>query len=362
MEMKTPRFSVEWLLCEESFQQYCLGTNAESQNLWEQWIIENPDKKVEFFEAKRLFFVLSAQQGNREQQLTDLKSGIAQIADFKSQFDAQELEFFNVRPIKKSKLNLTSISLVAASLLLIASLFVYFNYLNLDGQNVLEFSSGRSSRRTVILEDGSVITLRRNSRLKLSPTFDNNEREVWLTGEAFFNISHNKAKPFIVHAGENNITVLGTIFNVMAYPNASFTETTLLEGMVRITHNLDSELLVILKPHQKLVSKTSSEKKKLQPNQSVVVKPEVMLVKNNSGTETKWVRNKMSIEDESLKEIANKLENFYGVKIQINDEEVGKYRYSGVFENESLIKTLEALQLSYHFNFKAEQNKISISK
>ncbi len=361
MIVDVAHFSVEWLLCEETFQQYCLGTDEESQNFWERWIAEHPNHSADFNEAKRLFFVLSAQQGNLAQQLNDLKSGISQSTDFRNSFESHIAEFGDVKTVKESKFRYLKVSMVAASLLLVATLFIYFNQGKGSFSNQ-EFSSGNLIRKTVVLKDGSVITLRKNSRLKISADFDEADREVWLTGEAFFNISHNKTKPFIVHAAESNILVLGTIFNVMAYPNASFTETTLLEGSVKITHNLDKNFSVILKPHQKVVSQIAIAEKQTSASKDVVAIPERMLVKDNLGNETSWVRNKMEIENESLKEIAEKLENFYGVNIKIDDAEVGKYRYSGTFENESLTKTLEALQLSYPFSFKPENNTILIGK
>ncbi|MGY0037213.1 FecR domain-containing protein [Pedobacter sp. NJ-S-72] len=70
----------------------------------------------------------------------------------------------------------------------------------------------------------------------------------------------------------------------------------------------------------------------------------------------------MIIDNEPLAAIAEKLQKWYGIEIYIANKEVKDYRYSGTFENESVIKTLEALQIAYPFEFKAEQNKITISK
>lgn len=364
MSINFDQFSVEELICDQSFQQYCLGSNIASVILWEDWLKTNPSNLIDFIEAKRVFYILSAKQGNKLEQLQQLRTGISQFENFKDNFSLVPEKNIIVLKPKKAIHILNYIGLAAASVLLIALASVFFKIPNVlySPKPTVQYSSGNLSRKTIILNDGSIITLRKNSELKVASNFNTHLREVWLTGEAFFNVKHNKAKPFIVHAAQNNIVVLGTGFNVKAYPGAVYTETSLIEGSVSITNNQDKDFKVILTPNHKFIS--ASTPTSASASTSSLPKPiiENMVGNNKPGDETKWIRNKMELEDQSLFEIAKRLEIWYGIKIEIKDKQVGKYQYSGVFDNESLIKTLEVLQLSYHFNFKTETDKITISK
>ncbi|WP_315814782.1 DUF4974 domain-containing protein [Paraflavitalea speifideaquila] len=83
---------------------------------------------------------------------------------------------------------------------------------------------------------------------------------------------------------------------------------------------------------------------------------------NHKAKEIAWIRNRLKIEDEPLVAIAAKLQQWYGIGIAFADDTVKTYRYSGTFESETVVKALEALQLSYPFNFQVEKEKIIISK
>jgi transmembrane sensor len=83
---------------------------------------------------------------------------------------------------------------------------------------------------------------------------------------------------------------------------------------------------------------------------------------NHKAQEIAWIRNRLKIEDEPLEAIASKLQQWYGIEISFADSTVKTYRYSGTFESETVVKALEALQLSYPFNFQVDKEKIIISK
>jgi ferric-dicitrate binding protein FerR (iron transport regulator) len=175
-------------------------------------------------------------------------------------------------------------------------------------------------------------------------------------------VAHQQNRPFIVHTEEVNIEVLGTVFNVSAYPGNDSTETALFRGKVAVTRNGHPEDKVILSPSQKIVfthkeNKTEGDKNK--PFQVLSMLPDPV---NHKAKEIAWVRNRLKIEDEPLQVIAARLQQWYGIPIGFASEEVKAYRYSGTFESESVLKALEALQLSYPFNFDIRKDSIVISK
>lgn len=363
--------SIEALVCHDSFQRYCLGSSMAEQLFWQEWLQNNPARCDDFEEAKKLFYIISARQGNRLEQLRQLKSGIQQSEAFKNILSAPVAEKEATtagRPVAFAAIYKYAGGMAAAALVLL--LFYFLLYLPSPTNNAPHkqqaqmqmISSGASPRKTVVLADGSVITLRKNSILKLLPGFNSSNREVWLSGEAFFDIRHDAGHPFVVHALFTDIKVLGTIFNVQAYPGVASTETSLLKGSIEVTLKKYPAKSIILKPNQKLVSRlsgtgipTSIEKpfEVTSLNKQPAVHP---------AEETAWVRSRLDIDNEPLSLIAKRLEKWYGIRITFADEEVKSYRYSGVFENENVTSSLKALQLSYPFAFEVEQDKIIISK
>jgi ferric-dicitrate binding protein FerR (iron transport regulator) len=325
--------SIEELVCDESFLHYCLGTDQVAGAHWEHQLLQHPDKKELVSEARRIVNILSANQGNRQDQSKLLQDGLRQAAQLQQLLIAQTP--------KRSKRGFlyAAVSIAAAGL-------IFFGVRQLmikPAPVVTNTTAYVTTKKTYILPDGSVITLRENGQL----AFSTNNREVTLEGEAFFDIKHNGSPiPFIVHTQTADITVLGTTFNVSAYPGKE-TSTTLFRGKIAVNPKAQPEKKIILVPDQQLIlPQTPVAQYKITP-----------LVNKKA-----WVRNRLEIDNEPLEEIAKKLEKWYGIPVIFSDESVKSYRYSGTFESENVLKALEALQLSYPFNFKVNNNVIIISK
>lgn len=369
MQMPSGKISVEDLVCDESFQQYCLGSNLSDQLLWQEWLSVHPDRTEDFESARKLVNLLSLNQGSRLQQLKDLRAGIKQREGL--QHSLAEVLSAKVRtpvPVRFSKLY-QYISGAAAAILVLTSIYFFQtrakNSLKQEpissGTEITQvISSGQELRKTFVLPDGTMITLAKGSSIEWRAKFNVERREIWLKGEAFFDVKHDASRPFTVHTEFDDVRVLGTVFNVSAYPNAKAMETFLIKGSVRVNSKQYEGYYVILKPNQKLISNKSANI--VTDNNPAAHFKIKSAASDLSSKELNWVKNRLDIEDQPLSEIVLKLQNWYGIEIVIKDESVKNYRYSGIFENETIVKTLEALQLSYPFTFKLEQNKILISK
>lgn len=233
-----------------------------------------------------------------------------------------------------------------------------------------------ASRSQLILPDGSKVWLNASSKLTYSNGFGENNRNVWLEGEAYFNVFKNKQLPFIIHTSRMNIRVTGTVFNVRAYPRESSSETALIEGSVEVALAGDKEWKYHLKPQQKLVvndqgisydSAAVHDKVSRQPITSVpaytaslqsLAKP----LPDNQVVETAWVYNLLSFSDESFRQVANKMEKWYGTSIHFNDPELENWHFTGSFRSETLSEALTALQLTTSFSFTVRENDVLISK
>lgn len=346
--------NAEDFVCDESFQQYCLGTDPAAVNFWENWIMEHPAASGEIAEARRLFALLNANQGNLREQLQELEEGIERSSLLKKEFG--QLEAASARKPRKA----IYIG-IAASLLLAAGALYTWDQAGKKEAALLPVAStiqsGVGPRKTVMLADGSVLTMRNNSSISLSEGFSKTNRVLTLSGEAFFDVRHDPAHPFIVHTKDASIEVLGTVFNVSAYPGNNYTETALFRGKVEVTSKEDPSRKTVLTPSQKLLIRSGSRRDTAFSIASLAVDPV-----DHKAKEIAWVRSRLKIQDETLEQIAMRLQQWYGIPIIITDGEVKQYSYSGTFESETVIKALEALQLSYPFSFEVKADKIIISK
>ncbi|WEK20008.1 MAG: DUF4974 domain-containing protein [Candidatus Pedobacter colombiensis] len=371
MQFPNENFLVEDLVCSESFQQYCLGASLAEQLSWNEWIAQHPGRLEDIEYAKKIVCLLSLNQGSRIEQLKQLRSGIKQHEVFQRNLSFDNASGNDLSVVKPKRTKLYKyIGGVAAAVAILISFYFIRNQssiprlpIDTEQQAMLVVNSGGAARKTVVLEDGTIITLARESSIKVLKRFNTDKRELWLNGEAFFDVKHDASRPFTVHTPFDEVRVLGTTFNVKAYPGSPAMETSLIKGSVQVNSKQYAGYSVILKPNQKLIStKVTDLVADNNPKSHFVVSSLKNRRPDQPPVELKWVKTRLDIDNQPLSVIVSKLQNWYGIEILITDDKVKDYRYSGIFENETLMKTLEALQLSYPFTFKMEQDKIIISK
>jgi transmembrane sensor len=232
------------------------------------------------------------------------------------------------------------------------------------------------SKSEVELPDGTRITLNSGSNLRYPVQFGTKTRTVYLQGEAFFEVKKDKLKPFFVNTSGISIKVLGTTFNVKAYPEEKTVETTLLTGSVEIfTPNGEKDNIpsVQLKPNQKAIyTKLEGiiiEKGKIKNEvDSIQVIPQKIssgfLVQNKVKTElfTAWKDNRLEFDNERFKDLIVKIERWYDVDIDLNYSALNEARFSGKFDKETIEQAMKALTLVTPFHYEIRKNRITITK
>ncbi len=226
----------------------------------------------------------------------------------------------------------------------------------------------KGTRSTIILADGTKVILNADSKLQFPQNFSGGTREVYLTGEAFFDVTHNAKKPFIIHTDKMNIKVLGTEFNVRSYPQDSSYETTLIRGSIEVTLKDRPSDRIILKPKEKLIVANLSPEEEIPDQQSLSPLHSQLLVTNlhyisktsSDVVETSWVANKLVFQDQSFGSLAIDMGRKYAVNIEFINEEIKKYRFTGIFEKETIKEALNALQLTEKFNYKIADSTVYI--
>lgn len=345
--------------CDESFQRYCLEENEADIRFWTGWSISHPEKGAALQEARQLVAVLSARQGGRQEQLKHLQDGLLQY-DLLQQALSAPPENETEQPRRQS--GWLKYAAILGGVVLLAGAVYLFNHSHSNPEVAATvIRAGEGPRKTVVLPDGSSIILRKNSRVELAAGFNQENRQLTLTGEAFFDVTHDAQRPFMVHTAVMDIKVLGTVFNVSAYEGQHATEAALFRGKVEVTCAARPGEKIVLQPNQKLTVNATAPDTKNTARPFTVMPLDADPV-DHKAKEIAWVRNRLEIENEPLSQIAGKLEKWYGIRVTFADEEVKNYRYSGTFESETILKALDALQLSYPFNFKMVNGEIIISK
>jgi hypothetical protein len=202
-------------------------------------------------------------------------------------------------------------------------------------------STPRGGQYQVILPDGSMVWLNAASSLKFPTAFTGGQRDVGLTGEAYFEVAKNPSKPFTVNIGSLNVKVLGTHFNINAYADEDNIKTTLLEGLVQLTSGNSHNLL---KPDE----------------QGIVKGDNIRIVEVDAERAVAWKNGFFDFNRASIRDIMKQLSRWYNIEVVYNGK-VSDDEFMGRIErNVKLSQVLHVLELS-HVHFKVEDKKITVS-
>lgn len=240
-------------------------------------------------------------------------------------------------------------STIAASILIPVLIIstVYF-YKEMDHYkqipNIVSVNKGQ--RAGITLPDGTIVHLNSESKLTYTPDFNGKLREVVLEGEAFFEVTPNKEKPFIVKTSVFDVEVLGTSFNVSVYNDENIVETALMEGKVKLTMQGCPSKPVYLTPSQKFIYSRSDR----QGTISIM----------EGDTELAWKQGILAFSAEPLEEVFRKIERWYGVTMHYDKESLVNDNFTGQFKMISIQEMMNILRMHYNLKFKIENNDIYI--
>lgn len=229
---------------------------------------------------------------------------------------------------------------IAASVLLISTLGgLGYSYFENKSANTLITIHATSTTLNDTLPDGTTITLNKNSSLTYTQKFKGNTRPVTLKGEAFFNVSPDKSKPFIITINDVTVQVVGTSFNVK-HKNGK-TTVDVETGIVKVSKNKDQ---VELKHGEKVI----------------ISDPNLKLLKSISkGRLYNYYRNKELVCDQTpLQELVEALNEIYNVNISIKNPELQEKPITTIFKDQSLDQILEVIQETFVIEIERKNNQI----
>lgn len=249
---------------------------------------------------------------------------------------------------RESRVHIFSKLAAAVALLVVFAGLTYLIFPELQSLNrpqriVKVNPSGQKS--THFLPDGSKVFLNAESSISYVREFEGDERAIELRGEAYFEVTKNPEKPFVVKSRELKTTALGTAFNVRAYANEQKLGVALTEGKVKVSSTSLEKDFFLEPGEQILYSSASKEVSKTTFDLDEIVG---------------WKNGLIKFQDANYEEVRSRLERWFGVSIESDIDPSNKWSYTGSFENQSLEMILEGMKLTKNFEYKMEQKKVEI--
>lgn len=360
-------FSIEELVIDDSFHNYCLQKKEADIFYWKKYIGDYPSQKEKIEEAKQIVLGLHVMMKEKyagekinSNRTEEKNKSLSKIFSIKKmvRYVAAVAAVFILIVVSKKIINVSFNTPVKSTNQIAA---------NKLSENIFSYKTANGERKMIVLSDSTKIWLNAASELQVDKGFGKENRNVDLSGEALFYVVHNESLPFIVHTDKYDVKDLGTVFNIKAYPSDKESETSLITGKVEI-QIANSTRKIFLSPNQKAVVNNDQSPEKAKEASVHSLKTQVALLplsydqKDSAVIETAWMQNRLEIVNENFYEMKDQLERWFDVKIFIKDDEVGKLTFTATFEKENIQEVLQALQYAYHFNYKLKNNEITIFK
>lgn len=357
--------SVEDLLKNESFCNFLREANEQDIQLWQSYLAQHPEKRELIEEAtrqyRRLFNTIA--DLDLQEQLQQLRNKV-ELNESTPVYSIRERSL-QIIPLYRRKWMLAALSL----LLVIAGWFLLRpRHAGQTARNESRYISKPGEKMIFQLPDGTQVTMNAGSEITLNDFYGRDTREVYLKGEAFFDVHANKHSPFIVHTADMDIKALGTAFNVRSYSGDKMAETALIRGLVEITLKKEHDKKLLLHPNEKIAfrQETAALSPALPaqtqspapvtavgspaPPKGAIIVP-VKKMEDGTPQELAWASSNLVFDDESFDEIAIRLERWYGVKIIFKSADIEQYHFTGSFKKEKIERVLDILKTSREFDY-----------
>ncbi len=328
-------YTLEDLVQDESFQRYIRDGSEADRVIWEEFLKLYPEKEQMLHEAKavidRLYVKIPPQEFSEE------------LMKFRSVIETDKAAI-NPKPATKSIWRYTAAATIAAIVLI--PLLMTINKTPVrepEAISNIERSTAKGQRAKLMLKDSTTIKMNTQSSLIYPDRFSANSREVYLKGEAFFDVKRDESRPFIVHVGNLDVRVLGTSFNIRFYPEEETLDVSLVSGKVEVVRN-DSVKLTLSPNTEAVLNRSTGQLTKASFD------PYYKLA---------WKENIIRFNKASFEEIVKELERWYGVEF-IYDQRIVSDGFTGEFENMSLENILSGISHSLGFEFEIEGQQIKI--
>lgn len=354
------------------------NSSTDEVALLSKWVNHSEENREEFIKMKIAWMASAQSKSDVETHTQKSLSALNRKIDF------------HEATTKKSNFNASFILKIAASFIVISLLSVLATYFvmkgsksdNLVQRGLVFVSAPKGSKAMTMLPDGSQVWLNAGSNLCYDiSTYGKKNREVTLIGQAFFKVISNAKKPFVVTAKNLKIKALGTEFDVKAYPEEDIVETTLVKGKVKVEGNDKNKqsFTITMSPKQKVTyysgqaqietdmlkdpSKIDAEKlKNIKLSNLPLNAPAQPQISDIEKTDlyTSWKDDRWIFKGVEIGDLAVLLERRFNVTIEFNSEELKHYKFTGIFQQETLEQILKVLTLTAPLRYNVGKGKVDL--
>ncbi len=353
-------YDIDDFVTDQKFRNWVLSPDPELTHFWDQWQMANPQRKAVIDQARALVIAtspmipsLSQEHKDRLWQRIQREKGLKKKDDDPS-YTTRALHMDNMH-IRGSEngFKLAMVVKIAAGILLIAMVagLAYFQVRQpgsvREDQEMIVKSNPSGQKSRIFLPDGSVVNLNAASTIKYPSSFALHERKVSLIGEAFFEVVSDSRRPFIVTSDRLVTKAVGTSFNINNFDDGR-TVVALVSGIVEVS-SLDGEVdgAVRLRPGE-----LAEYRRGIQTMTRSTFDTEDIIA---------WKDGIMIFKDTPVMEVFEKLENWYGVDIQVSGLTDESLFITTTFDNVSLDNALNNLGFSWDFKHEKEDKRIFIT-
>ncbi len=335
-------YEIDDFVCDDSFINFATNKNQDDVTKWEEWLLGNPKNRQTAKEAKLLIRHL---RFNKQKLSSNFV--LCEWLKLRDRLNLNEIK----PPVKKRTVFKRKIwqYAAAASLLLFFVSVIYYFTLIPKYEEVVDYHEiivPKGEIKKILLSDGTLVFINSYSKLKYDNCLSREQREVFLEGEACFDVKHNAKMPFIVHTQENDVTVLGTAFNVYAYPNENIFRASLERGKISVSYN--NEEAVELEVNQTYLLIRNSKQTKIFESANIQ-------------SYSSWKDGKIMFRNQRFTDILRKLERSHNVIFNLQNKEVENCKYTGTFTTDDDINTiLGVIKYTTPFEYKILNDTIVI--
>ncbi|WP_373494658.1 FecR family protein [Aquiflexum sp.] len=356
-------YSIEDFVLDPEFKKWVLNPDAETKIYWEEYLKSNPSKNQDIVLARKILLNLSRSTGhvdenrvratwsNIEKSLEEMNSDDIEgrIIPLDSYSSLKKYPVYT-NPISRHNQFYRMVAILAVAFMLAFSIHHLSEpKVTLIAEIPIEYQEHIAPpgvKSNLTLWDGSKVILNSGSSLRYVKNFESDKREVELIGEAFFEVSKDPNRPFIVRTGQVSTQVLGTSFNVKSFENEVL-EVSLLTGLVEVNVDMEVPQTISLVPGEAIRFKSESQK----IEKGRFDKEKVLA----------WTQKTIVFEQTQMAEIKRVLENWYGVQIQFLNSPARDLEISARFNDQSLKEVLEGLSYSARFDYVIENDQVNIN-
>jgi ferric-dicitrate binding protein FerR (iron transport regulator) len=214
-----------------------------------------------------------------------------------------------------------------------------------------EIYTDNGVKASITLPDSSLVLLNSGTRIVFPDRFTGSTREVYLSGEAYFNVKSDSLRPMIITTPRNfHVEVKGTTFNIRSYENEADAQTTLISGRLDIVYTT---------ARNKEVTRT------LKPQESFILSNHTLSADRKSDAvynEVAWKDGVLIFEKTPMRDIITKLTRWHGTEFTVIDPEILNYRITATFKSESIIQIMEMIKFTSFIDYRADGNHITLRK